>query len=158
MLKQKTDLIIKITIVLALLFSFLFLIKVSGVYAEPACVSHSVTFQWDRNTNDPEGSECVGYNLYQADNAEALAAENFDYGQSTSTKINPEGIPQLESGDTISYTAEEVPEGHWYWVVTAYDANGTESGPSNIVDKLVDYEAPNIPSNLSRRCVNIFIY
>lgn len=158
MLKQKTDLIAKVIIVLGLLFSFILLIKVSGVYSEPACMSHSVTFQWDRNTNDPTGSECVGYNLYQADNAEALTAENFDYGESTSVKINPEGIPQLESGDTISYTAEEVPEGHHYWIVTAYDVNGTESEPSNIVDKLVDYEAPNTPSNLSRRCVNIYIY
>ena len=86
--------------------------------------------------------------MYQSSDPNALTKENFDYGQKTSVKVNKVDILQPDSSQSaVTYTLTDVAAGHWYWVVIAYNENGTESEPSEIADRIVDYQIVSSPKN-----------
>lgn len=97
----------------------------------------NVTFQWDANT-EPDIS---GYRLYQA-----TTSGVYEYGSSSSNLIadvvhNPvEGLMET--------TVNGIADGTYFWVVTAYDTEGNESGPSNEVTETFDATAPGCPASL----------
>ena len=89
-----------------------------------------VTFTWDANTE----SDLAGYNLYQSN-----VSGEYIFGGGNAIATIPAG--------TETYI-ENVSEGGWYWVVTAFDVNGNESGPSNECSKYIDETAPLPPGGL----------
>jgi hypothetical protein len=111
-----------------LLTLFVFILVVSW---EPRQVLHAqvmgtaVTFQWEmvleREDNTPL-LNLAGYKLYQS-------AETGVYGVDPAVDIDNPGI--------ATYVLEGVGEGLWYFVLTAYDADGLESGYSNEVSKII---------------------
>jgi len=58
-------------------------------------------------------------------------------------------------GASATYTSDAVltsPDGQevtWYFVCTAVDAEGNESGYSNEISQVIDFAAPNEPYNFS---------
>jgi len=56
-------------------------------------------------------------------------------------------IPSLDP-DKDAYTLISVPDGTWYWIMTAYDTQGNESGKSNEVSATVDSTPPGAPTIL----------
>ncbi len=77
-----------------------------------------ITFQWDAN-NEPD---FAGYRLYQSN-----VPEQYTYGPGNEVAEIPSGT------ETVTIT---VPDGTWYWVLTAYNDAG-ESDPSDEVSKSV---------------------
>ena len=49
---------------------------------------------------------------------------------------------------TETITLEGIPDGTYFWVVTAYDTEGLESGYSNEVTKRLDTTPPDNPQGL----------
>jgi len=88
-------------------------------------MGQAVTFQWEmvleREDNTPL-LNLAGYKLYQS-------AEAGVYGAVPAVDLDNPGLS--------TYVLEGVGEGLWYWVLTAYDANGLESGYSNEVSKII---------------------
>ena len=92
-----------------------------------------VTFQWDANT---EG-DMAGYRLYQS-----TVSGQYTFGAGNEAINIP--VP------TTNATLFNVPDGTYYWVVTAYDTDtptANESGPSNEVTKTLDSIPPSPPTN-----------
>lgn len=82
-----------------------------------------VTFQWDANTE----ANLQGYRLYQSD-----TSGQYVYG------MNLPGTETNHIGGTAAGTetfTTTVADGTWFWVVTAHDTDGYESGPSNEVTR-----------------------
>lgn len=77
------------------------------------------TFVWDANTE----SDLDGYRLYQSSTPGGYV---FGDGNQVAT---------AGAGDT-SITITGVAAGDWYWVLTAFDYDGNESGPSNEVNNI----------------------
>ena len=100
------------------LFVSLFLIVI------PASAK-DITFLWDANSE----ADLAGYRLYQSD-----TSGSYTFGIGNEVKDTPAGTETC----TI-----DVADGTWYWVLTAYDSNGNESGPSNEVSISVDQTAPS---------------
>lgn len=96
--------------------------------AAPA-MAMDIGFAWDANTE----SDLAGYRLYQSDTSGSY------------TYLNP--VADIPAG-TETYTQAGVSDGTWFWVLTAYDTEGNESGPSNEVTMTVDETAPAAPTNL----------
>ena len=90
-----------------------------------------ITFSWDANTE----SDLAGYRLYQSDQPGV-----YNYGPVHAMVTIPAG--------TETCVLSGVVDGTWYWVLTAYDTEGNESGPSNEVSDTVDETAPAPPTNL----------
>lgn len=82
-----------------------------------------VTFDWDAS------SGAVGYKLYQG---------TVSGGPYTMAK---------DCGATKPCVLTAIPDGTYFWVATAYDQAGNESGYSNQVTKALDATAPNAPGN-----------
>ena len=97
-----------------------------------ACLAMAaeVTFTWDANTE----TDLAGYKLYQSD-----VSGGYVFGGGNEIATIPAG--------TEIYT-ENISEGGWYWVMTAYDTSGNESGPSNECSKYIDETAPSPPGGL----------
>ena len=132
------------------LFFIILLVKTNGAYAQPPMKNHSLVFCWDKNPDvDPQTTaRTTGYNIYYSSNPDDLSPDKFDYGKDKSTKINEQDISQPPANEsTVTYTWRNVPEGDFYFVCTAHNQQGTESKPSNIVHKLVDYHAPESPKD-----------
>jgi len=89
-----------------------------------------VSFQWDPNSE----SDLAGYRLYQSN-----TSGSYTYGSGNE-------VAEILAG-TETCTID-VADRVWYWVLTAYDTNGNESGPSNEVSASVDQTAPAPPTNL----------
>lgn len=100
------------------------LVTVSA-YALPV----NITFMWDKNTEP----DLAGYNLYQS-------SQSGDYSSDPSAVI---------IGDANQYTYQvEMESGiALYWVLTAFDTSGNESGYSNEVTHTIyiDNNAPAVP-------------
>lgn len=92
-----------------------------------------VTFGWDANTE----SDLAGYKLYQS-------ATSGDYSGAVPIDIPLSAL--AHPGDP-EYTQTGVGDGTWYWVLTAYDTEGLESGYSNEVTKTIDTTPPAPPTN-----------
>lgn len=103
------------------LLTFLFLIVPALVFGA------SVQFGWDANTE----TDLAGYRLLQS------MQTGGPY-----TKVGSD-IPAAD----ITYTLVNVVDGTYYWVLTAFDTEGLESGHSNEVSVTIDTTAPGAPTN-----------
>lgn len=99
------------------------------VLATGAMADSTATFAWDY-LNPP--SDLAGFRLYMSDQPNA---------RQTGTMALT--IP----ADRLTGTLSGVADGPKYFVVTAYDGSGNESGPSNEVTKTFDGTAPGSPQN-----------
>ncbi len=88
-----------------------------------------VTLQWTPNTE----TDLAGYRAYQA-----TTPGGHTFGPGNEVAAVPAG--------TVDVTLT-VPNGTYYWVVTALDGDDNESGPSNEVTKRIDTTAPAAPEN-----------
>ena len=87
----------------------------------------NVTLVWDANSE----SDLAGYKLYQSN-----------------TSGNYTSIPVMTiPAGTETANLLDVPDGTYFWVLTAYDISGNESGPSNEVTASLDSTAPEPPKN-----------
>lgn len=93
-------------------------------------LAKDVIFEWDANME----SDLAGYRLYQS-NTSGL----YTFGAGNEVKEILVGTETC----TLNIT-----DGTWFWVLTAYDSNGNESGPSNEVSTNIDQTAPAPPTNL----------
>lgn len=87
----------------------------------------TVKFGWDGNTE----TDLAGYKLHQA---------------------MQQGGPYTQLGSdlpaaNVDYTLTDVIDGTYYWVLTAFDTEGLESGNSNEVSLTIDTTAPGAPTN-----------
>ena len=98
------------------LFSiFMFLLLLTGGISYAG--STDVTLEWDACTDQ----DVVGYRLYQSN--------------TSGTYTTP--IVTVPVGIEIAVLVQ-VPNGTWYWVLTAYDGQDRESGYSNEVTATFD--------------------
>jgi len=118
-----------------LLFA-LFLVSVLAFSVSTAFAASNVTLEWDLNTE----LDMAGYRVYQSSNPGIVPAPALKVGTD---------IPH----PTNTYVVTDVPDGTWYWVITAYDTEGNESGPSNEVTTTLDTEAPAPPQNFFIRLI-----
>jgi hypothetical protein len=89
----------------------------------PSYGAQSVTLQWVANAE----SDLAGYRVYQTD-----TRGQYVFGPS-SPQLAAEIPTGPDPGGIVTHTLINIPDGAWYWVVTAYDIDGLESGPSNEV-------------------------
>ena len=99
-------------------------------FSTMALAGSSVTFEWDANTE----SDLAGYRLYQT-----TTSGQYTFGDGNQVETILAGIEMV--------TLPDVPDGTYYWVATAYDTQGLESGSSNEVSATLDTIAPNPPGN-----------
>ena len=90
--------------------------------------TRTINFEWDPC---PE-ADIAGVRLY-----ESTASGAYTYGPGNETAEVTAGI------NTASVTVTQ--EGTLYWVATAFDTQGNESGPSNEVTWTVDFTKPGAP-------------
>jgi len=112
----------------------LFIIMVTVIFlslASIAVADNSVTFRWDANSE----ADLAGYRLYQTSTSGA-----YTYGDGNQ-------VDTIAAG-TETTTLEGVPDGTLFWVLTAYDTQGNESGPSNEVSATLDSTPPGAPTIL----------
>jgi hypothetical protein len=126
------------------MFKTLFITVVILLYSVLTFAESSVTFTWNENTE----TDLAGYKLYQSDIPDGQVvgtdtpvavidpdSENYDHSV----------IPNLPD-DRDAYTLTNVPDGTWYWILTAFDTESNESGKSNEVTATIDTTAPGSPS------------
>lgn len=97
-----------------------------------ALAATDVNFAWNANTEP----DLAGYRLYRSNTS----------GVYTFGEINAVAI---FGAVATTGTETDVPDGTWYWVLTAFDTEGNESGPSNEVTVTLDTIAPLAPSGLA---------
>lgn len=81
---------------------------------------------WDSNVE----ADLAGYRIYRSEQSGMYAEPFADVGNVTECPFNDAGWA----------------DGRYYFVATAYDAHGNESGYSNEVDHEVDHTAPAPPA------------
>lgn len=89
----------------------------------------SVTLAWDAPTTNADGTpltDLAGYKLY--------------YGPSSGNYTQ-----NIDVGAVITYKAANLPDGLYFFVVTAYDTMGNESDYSNEVSTILDTAKPGKP-------------
>lgn len=96
-----------------------------------AIADNSVTFLWDANTE----TDLAGYRLYQS-----TTSGQYVLGEGNQVAVISAGI------ETV--TLPNVPDGTFFWVLTAYDTSDNESGPSNEVSATLDSAPPGSPTIL----------
>lgn len=111
---------------LSLMVIVIFLL-VAGI----AIADNSVTFLWDANTE----TDLAGYRLYQS-----TTSGQYVLGEGNQVAVISAGI------ETV--TLPNVPDGTFFWVLTAYDTSDNESGPSNEVSATLDSAPPGSPTIL----------
>lgn len=98
---------------------------VNGPEEGPGAGPNSITLAWDAPTTHIDGSplaDLAGYKLY-------YGTESGDYTE------------DLDVGNFTSCSIDGLSPGTWYFVVTAYDLYGNESGYSNEVAGTIRDEA-----------------
>lgn len=95
-----------------------------------ACAGSNVTLAWDPNTE----ADLAGYRLYQS-----ATSGQYEFGPDHCVATIPAG--------TETVTLEDVADGTWYFVMTAYDNFGNESKRSNEVMITLDSTPPAPPQN-----------
>lgn len=100
-----------------------------------AWAATNVSFKWDANSE----SDLAGYKIYQS-------ATSGNY-----TGVTPVDIPLASLADPTNpeFTKMSIPDGTWFWVATAYDTTGNESGYSNEITSTLDTAPPAPPENFS---------
>ena len=101
-------------------------------FVGPAFAASNVSFQWDPNTE----SDLAGYKLYQG----------------TSSGLYDSVVADIPAG-TETVTLFDVPDGTYFWALTAYDLDDNESGYSNEVTESLDSTAPTPPQNFIRTLI-----
>lgn len=119
-----------------ILTAFLILCSVS------IATAWDVTFQWDAN---PE-SDIGGYKLYQG------TKSGGPYQQVDCEPDNADNkdirLDMLPDAANPEWTILVPNDGHYYWVVTAFDTSGNESDYSNEVNARLDATPPAPPTGL----------
>ncbi len=87
-----------------------------------------INFAWD-----PNSDVVSGYRLYQT-----TVSGQYTFGSGNE-------VLQISVGTETG--SVDVPDGTYFWVLTAFDASGNESVPSNEVSKIVDTTI-SAPQNL----------
>lgn len=124
----------------ALVFALMF-----GVSAALATPTVNITFAWDANTE----ADLAGYRLYQS-NVSVLTLDADNDGIITLAELLAgSGVVVGNVSVGTEIVTVQVHDGTWYWVLTAYDTQGNESGPSNEVTKTVNTSVPSAPSGLN---------
>lgn len=121
--------------VLILLFLFIF----TGI----AIADNEITFRWDKNTE----SDLAGYRIYQSTTPDGQIVDgiNFVAEVAPDSGLYDHGIILNLDPAHDAFTLVAVPDGTWYWILTAYDTSNNESGKSNEVSATVDSIAPGAP-------------
>jgi|GEM_PF-1977540 len=101
----------------------------------------TVTFQWD--TNDE--TDLAGYRLWQA-----VVSGGYDQNQPPAFEILLTEPTFDHTGDTCQWSLNDIPDGTYFWVLTAFDDETpeNESGFSNEVTATLDSTAPVPPGGL----------
>lgn len=89
----------------------------------------NVTLAWDAPTTNADGTpltDLKGYKLY-------YGPESGNYTQS------------IDVGNVTEYKVVSLPDGPYYFVVTAYDTGGNEGDYSNEVNTVLDTVPPGNP-------------
>jgi len=102
----------------------LIIVAVLALCATPAFADKDITFAWDPNSEP----DLDGYRLYMTD-----TVGQYTYGPDAA----------IATTDQTTVTVR-VPDGSWYFVVTAFDTSERESGPSNEVTS----DGPSAPGVL----------
>lgn len=97
----------------------------AGVSGSASALSFngSATLKWTPVTKNRDGTlltDLAGYRLHYGTSASSLSA-----------------VVELANPNLTTYLVRNLPSGTWYFGVTAYTSNGTESPMSNIVQKTI---------------------
>jgi hypothetical protein len=97
----------------------------AGVSGSASALSFngSATLNWTPVTKNRDGTlltDLAGYRLHYGTSASSLSA-----------------VVELANPNLTTYLVSNLPSGTWYFGVTAYASNGTESPMSNIVQKTI---------------------
>lgn len=104
-------------------------------FAVPAAYADSdVTLKWTPNTEN----DLAGYKIYRS------AQAGGPYAQVGSDVACGPNDPAC-----CEFVDQGIPDGTYYWVATAFDMSGNESGYSNEVTDMLDSIAPAPPQELS---------
>lgn len=106
-------------------------IVLSGSYVYAGTTN--VTLAWDP-PNPLAGT--AGYRVYKSQTSGSFPAKGAANAACTAAV------------GTNQCTAGAIADGTWYFVATAYDSAGNESGYSNQVSTVLDSTAPGAPGNL----------
>lgn len=122
--------IILVTICLCMLGWQVALPQAAQAQTTPKTVTVKLTWDYDSPPAD-----LAGFRLYQS-----TTSGQYTYGKGKEVASAPATARTL--------TLPGVTEGQKYWVLTAFDSNGNESGPSNEASKVIDTTAPGSPGDL----------
>lgn len=122
--------ILLVTICLCMFGWLVALPKAARAQTAPKTVTVKMTWNYD---NPP--ADLAGFRLYQS-----ATSGQYTYGKGKEVASAPATARTL--------TLPGVTEGQKYWVLTAFDSNGNESGPSNEASKVIDATAPGSPGDL----------
>jgi len=114
------------------LFLGLAFVVITTLLSSLALADSTVTFAWEPNFE----SDLAGYRLYQTE----IKGE-YTFGKDNAVAVIPAG--------TETVTLGTVKDGEKWWVLTAYDFAGNESGRSNEVTVVLDSTSPDKPSTLN---------
>lgn len=117
------------SLVLGFLFAMTMFLAIAGIVE-----ASGVTFVWNANSE----TDLAGYRLYQSQKAGT-------YGDAF--------VKEIVAG-TETVAIENLADGEYFWVVTAFDTHGNESGYSNEVSLEIDTTPPACPGGVT---VNITI-
>ena len=105
------------------------------LFTTSALAATDVSFRWDPN----QEPDLAGYRLYRS-------ATSGDYTLGAFIKEIPCGPNDAACSETVD---QGVPDGTYFWVVTAFDTEGLESVWSNEQTSILDSTPPGAPQNLS---------
>jgi len=111
---------------------FLVLFLICLVFVPYVNAASNITFAWDSNSE----SDLAGYRLYQSQ-----TSGSYTFGDGNQVATILAGIETVQIAN--------VPDGIYFWVLTAYDDKGNESGPSNEVTANLDTLAPGAPTTVT---------
>jgi hypothetical protein len=116
-----------------------FLLSAPSAVAQGTGKTVNLTFAWEQAAADTSNPGFGGWKLYRS------ATAGGPYAL-------VETIPFSSPGATYTATRPiSSPDGTtstWFFVLTAFDSAGNESGRSNEVSAVIDFEAPGMPVNL----------
>lgn len=103
-------------------------------FAGTALADSNVTLQWTANTEN----DLAGYRVYRGTQA------GGPY-----TQVGSDVACGPNDAACCEFIDQGIPDGTYYWVATAFDTSGNESGYSNEVTDLLDSTAPAPPSEMN---------
>jgi len=97
-----------------------------------------ITFTWDANTEP----DLAGYRIYFSDNS-----GQYTYGGNTSPNFLAEIPCTANDTSCTTWTAPSMSGAGYWYVATAFDNEGFESGPSNELNSLPPGQVKNFKLN-----------